>query len=356
MKQLNLVLLLSLFTYSLNAQVFTRHLSDNQKLASFMPYPYNKEISYYLQPEVNFERVLEEDRAKKDYVPRFAVKVDQNYTIKDGTWLQMGDLMLWQIGISAPKARSLNFLISDIVFPEGTEMYIFSKDEKIIHGPILSSHIYEKVYATDVIEAQNVMIAIKTPTKSANSLQLVINGVCQGIKSTLRSWQSASNCNFDVNCPQGNGWQNERDAVARILMDGGFFCTAALVNNQCQDLRPYLLTAFHCVDRNQDNQLSAIEIQNLSIYSYRFKYEAVTPTCPGMSTGGEGTWITFSGSTFRAGNRPSDFVLAELNGSLNQPNTTLAGWDRNITQPTQVVTTIHHPRGDAKKYPMTMNH
>mgnify|MGYP003798809363 CR=1 FL=1 len=78
--------------------------------------------------------------------------------------------------------------------------------------------------------------------------------------------------------------------MALVLKNGDEHCSGSLLNDQCQDLRTYFLTAFHCLDANGDHMLDANE-KDLSLYSFRFKYEAGAPTCPGKSTGTQGTWI-----------------------------------------------------------------
>lgn len=337
---------------SINAQVFTRYLLEGQRLEDFITFPLEKEIIYYLQPEVDFNLILQEDRRSNNPLSRVAVKVDQNYNVDDGIWIQYGDIMIWQIGFSAPKASSLNFLVKDLILPKDAELFVLSKEGNIVHGPVTSDVIYKNLYSTDIIESSDVMVVMKTDIARFKSFNLTINGVCQGIprlQKKLMSFGDASDCNFDVNCPIGNGWQDERDAVAFVLRNGESHCSGVLINNQCQDTRPFFLTAFHCLDTNIDGQLSVAE-QNLGIYTFRFKYEAGTPTCPGNSTGTQGVWITYSGAAFRAANAATDFALIELNGSvINQPNIALAGWNRNSNIFPQLFTSIHHPRGDAKK-------
>jgi hypothetical protein len=332
------------------AQVITRHLGDKEKLENFIYFPLEKDLSLYMQPEINFERVLEEDRRSGYPLHRVAVKVDKNYTVSDGKWAKYGDIMVWQIGFSAPTARSLNFLINDLVLPIDAEMFIYSNDGKIIQGPITSNEVYDKVFASDIIESTEVLIAVRTNILRQKGFSIKIQGVCQGVRrqSTLREWQDAGDCNLDVNCPVGAIWQHERDAVARMIINGQGSCSGSLINNQCQDMRSFFLSAFHCLDSDGNGQLSLAE-QNLNNYSFRFKYEAGTPTCPGNSTGTQGIWITYSGAIFRSGNSLSDFGLIELNGSIiNQPNIAVAGWNRNVIAASSGVG-IHHPSGDEKK-------
>jgi lysyl endopeptidase len=345
------VILFGTVTNKLFSQVFTRHLSEKEKMEDIINFPIKHDIAYYKQPDINFENVLEEHRRSGSPLKKVAVKVDKNYQVNDGFWTEYGDIVIWQIGFSAPKARSLNFLMKDLVLPDGAEMFVLSKKGDIIHGPIIRDVIYDQVYATDIIESTDVIIVVRTHILQKKEFNITIHGVCQGIPriSAKRSWEAASDCNFDVNCAIGNGWQNERDAVALVLKNGDEHCSGSLINNQCQDMRSFFLTAFHCLDSDNNGQLSTAE-QDLSIYTFRFKFEAGTPSCPGNSTGSQGTWIIYSGAIFKSAGAATDFALIELNGNMiNQPNIAVAGWDRNVEIPTQVVTAIHHPNGDSKK-------
>lgn len=330
--------------------MLTKHLTSKQSMEEVIPFPINENYPVYLQPKVDFDKVLAQDILEGSSIPRFAVRVEQNYTVKDGKQWQIGNMLIWQIGFSSPEASSLNFLMSGLNLPDGAEMFILSKDGRIVHGPITGDVIYNHVYASDIIESQDVLIIVKCKKDEFQNFSININGVCQGIPKPLeiREFGDAEDCNFDVNCPQGDGWENEIDAVALVIKDGEKWCSGALINNQCQDLKPYFLTAFHCLDSDNNGSLNSSE-KDLGIYSFRFKYEAGTPKCSGNSTGDEGNWITYSGATFRAANFATDFALAELNGSIkDQPRISLAGWDRASQTPQNSIF-IHHPSGDAKK-------
>lgn len=160
-----------------------------------------------MQPKVDFDKVLEDDRKAGQTIPRFAVRVDQNYTVKDGEWERLGKLTLWHIGFSAPDAASFNFLISDLQLPKKAEMYILSKSGRMIHGPITSEVIYNNTYASDIIESQDVRIVVKCKQEDYQQFSIRIFGVCLGITNALevRDFGDAEDSNIDVNCPQGAG-------------------------------------------------------------------------------------------------------------------------------------------------------
>lgn len=120
MKKLIFVsILLVMCTAHIQSQVFTRHLSSDQSLDEFIYFPIEQDITFYQQPDIDFDQILAEDSQKDNPLYRIAVKVDQHYTVSDGMWFSYGNSMIWQIGFSAPNASSLNFLISDLSIPIG---------------------------------------------------------------------------------------------------------------------------------------------------------------------------------------------------------------------------------------------
>ncbi|GHT16989.1 hypothetical protein FACS189429_0140 [Bacteroidia bacterium] len=51
-------------------------------------------------------------------------------------------------------------------------------------------------------------------------------------------------CQININCPQGQNWQEEKNAVALILVDGFRYCTGALLNTTANDNKAYLLLLY----------------------------------------------------------------------------------------------------------------
>lgn len=141
-------------------------------------------------------------------------------------------------------------------------------------------------------------------------------------------------CQINVLCPQGAGWENERAGVAKILTDLGDGCTAVMLNNTCNLLKPYLLTAYHCTN-GQD------------VTNWRFVFHYWSPTCTPSQDGSLS--LLFNGATLRATWIQTDFSLLEL--SQTPASTTgiyFLGWSRSSTIPTSSVG-IHHPQGDIMK-------
>ncbi|NJN35413.1 MAG: trypsin-like peptidase domain-containing protein [Saprospiraceae bacterium] len=352
--RISLLILVLFYAKSTFSQVFTRVLTDDkQQIEQINTWHIKEEPTPYELPEIDFDKVLEDDKKAGKKLERFGVKQNTAFTVADGQFYQYGDWLIWKIGFNAKNAKSLNFVFSNFSLPKEAQMFIYGMNERMIIGPIEQQHIVIKKYSTDLIFDKKVFIEVMLPKSKRQEFTLTIEGIVHGIIKkglTLRGYGDANDCNLDVNCAVGNGWHNERDAVAFIIVNNVDRCTGSLINNQCQDLTPNFLTAFHCLDVSPpDNSLNSTE-QDVSNWVFRFNWETSSPNCPGSSGPAPSTYITFSGATFLAAHQPTDFALLRLNSNiLDQPTLALAGWNRDANVPTQVVTAIHHAAGDLKK-------
>ena len=151
----------------------------------------------------------------------------------------------------------------------------------------------------------------------------------------------------NINCSEGQNWQDEKRAVARILLtfpDGVGWCSGALINNTSENFSPYLLTANHCL-RNYYDAVSNASAPNLIFYwDYEFS------GCDNQSA--EPTIKQTIGATIVANNSISDFALLQLTQNprnLTNFNPYYLGWDRSGSTGGSGGVGIHHPMGDVKK-------
>jgi lysyl endopeptidase len=335
----------------LNAQVLTRVLGHNETMEMFLPFSTKYEGRIYQQREIDFDKVLREDKEKGKRTHRYAVDYQVNYGVEDGVWNENEEFSIWMIAFESKKASSMQVMFENLKLHKTAEMYIYSDESNIIQGPITSEVITNGVFTSDIIEkSRKIQIAIICE-KQYKSISLNISRIAQGIaNSGLRSsgWNAAGDCNFDVNCAIGSAWTLQSDATGLIAINMSQSCSGVLVNNECQDFTPNFLTAFHCLEDD-------VNI-NMANWVFRFNYQSGSPTCPENTVGTQPsstTWITRTGATFRTSIAAVDIALLQLNGGrigLNpiESNVALAGWDRSSTAPTFAFG-IHHPSGDAKK-------
>ena len=145
---------------------------------------------------------------------------------------------------------------------------------------------------------------------------------------------------------KGNNGKIIKNGVVKMIIPIGtssFLCTGSILNNTKEDLKPYLLTAFHCLLSSKE-QASASDLSQAQFF---FRYENTTcgsntPTSP----------VSMIGCTYIAGvplENGVDGALLLLKGKIpDNLNAYYNGWDRRNIAPQSGVC-IHHPQGDVKK-------
>ena len=368
--------------YSLFAQVQSKFLPSRQ-ISERVKYHIKDEAPKIKMKNINIQKLLEEDKKEEKLnVPmRFGTALDVNLDISsNGKWFEIDSGRIWKLEISSDGAYSINMIFDKFYLPEGAELFIYSADNSMAFGPItFLQNNNRKRFSTDLIKGSSVIIELFVPSKEYGKTELRIAKVIHGYKNMFNGYvitdpaHDSENCNNDVDCPEFSAWSDQNEAIALIILaDGTRWCSGCLMNNTNNDFRPYFLTAFHCIDvgdphvANQqvwngstwvwtdpdeaDRVLQGYEIDEAEDWVFRFKYESPSPVCNGGETMLDGiAFITYSGSTFRAGRNNTDFTLVEMNTTPARGNRIFyAGWSRSTTAPTSSVG-IHHPRGDVMK-------
>ncbi|MCE3296324.1 MAG: hypothetical protein K0R65_2038 [Crocinitomicaceae bacterium] len=251
---------------------------------------------------------------------------------------------LYQFFIESPTAVSLNLTFSKFRLEQGTVMYLFNEDKTRYIGAYtsLNNNAAEKL-GTELLYSKKIYIEVQEPAANQGKSKLEIGRVIHGFinldEFVEKSLNDAGDCNIDVNCPQGSGWEIPRNGVAMLVNGGGGFCTGSMVNNTAGTTTPYFLTANHCGSDPTD-------------WIFRFRWESpeASADCGTNAPSVNGpTNMNINGGVTRANYAPSDFHLIELN-SLPNPawEVTYNGWDRTDI-PALSGAGIHHPSGDIKK-------
>lgn len=354
-----------LFFLCLSFNVYAQ-LSTNEKPVSFIMKSEMKEskrtaFQTVTTPVLDMEKIEAEDEEddKYDMPPRFGYSHRVNYDLNNsGTWytLPNGD-KLWQLNVICPNALSVNFCYDKFWLPDGGKLFVFSKDKKHSIGAFTSRNnkgTREQLrgFATGLIYGCDVTLEYYQPkevnTDAIISIEFVVHGY-RYIDLEERSFGNAGNCMVNVNCEEGLEWQNEKKAIALIIVNGERYCTGSLINTTDLSQKPYLLTADHCLGgwANNNIKYDAVTLPNLDHYSFYWDYEA--PGCSNVNV--EPNYYTTSGATILANNIASDFALLRLTEDpmeLSSYTPFYLGWDNTGLSGNPGVC-IHHPRGDVKK-------
>ena len=296
--------------------------------------------------------LLEEDN--QNQLPfRFAVNLPVDFGIKttgsrviapDGT-------NIWRLSLTAPGALALTLYFDQFLIPAGGKLFVYNPGRTQWLGAFTSLNNNTLLtFATGLIQGDQVTLEYNAPDGSPEPL-LHISEVAYAYRgiaeySSLKTgFGSAGKCMVNVNCSEGQQWQNQKRSVARIEVKRGSstsWCSGSLVNNTLNNATPYILTADHC-------GISATAT-DISKWVFYFNYQSAG--CPNPLNEPSSRSITGATLVAHSGGsawKGSDFFMVLLNTAI--PDTFdvyYNGWSRETT-PSSSGTGIHHPQGDIKK-------
>ena len=320
------------------------------------------EHTYKLLPSLDMGKIEQEDKEDEEngIPPRFGYRHEVNYNLENsGEWtvLSNGD-KIWRLSISCPGALSINLLYDKFWLPAGAKFFVYSNDRKHSIGAITFEYDktdVEKIqgFATGLVYGDQITLEYYLP-KGIKEIGIIsVAYVVHGYKYILLTNNVKANygdsdyCNININCPDGQNWQNEKNAVAMILINGYRCCTGSLINTTANDNSPLFLTADHCLKSgvNGSEWYDAMGNSLLRHWSFYWNYES--PECANMLP----PTLYTVGAKILANNSDSDFALLQLSQDpryLNGYTPYYLGWDRSENMEAGGVG-IHHPNGDIKK-------
>lgn len=292
---------------------------------------------------------------------RFGYEYMTNYPLNNyGVWktLPNGD-RVWRLMIKCPDAQSINLQFENFNLPVGGYMYLYDTD----HTNRVGAYTHQNnnpdgQLGTELVHGDEVVLEYYEPQEVNGQGNFTISMIVHGYRSTkeytntimAKALNSSGDCNVDVNCPLGTGWEDQIRSVG-MLVNGGGFCTGALINNTCSDGTGYFFTAHHCGTASGS-------------WNIRWNWEspAGTESCATTANSvdpGPPYDQTSNGCTPVVQNSISDFNLISINNftiaNAQTWNLFYAGWDNSDALTVTDVTAISHPSGDVKKIAVDNN-
>lgn len=292
----------------------------------------------------------------KDQPWRFGYKYQVNYTLENsGNWTTLpSGTRVWQLALECPDAMTINLLLDDYSLPTGAYLYLYDEDMTNRVGAYTSrNNRADGELGTELVHGDKIIVEYVEPASVQGQGSFTITDVVHGYRSLdpiqkdlSKALNSSGDCNVDVNCPLGNGWEEQIRSVAMIVVGGSGICTGALINNTCDDGTPYFLTANHCLGGGTGS------------WAFRFNWESPAgsescATTAGSVDPGPPYDQTANGATTLVSGTQADHALLQIdNMTLTDAqnwNCFYAGWDNSDAQTVTQATGIHHPSGDVKK-------
>lgn len=257
----------------------------------------------------------------------------------------------WRLVINIPQAKSFFLSFDEFYLPLGSKLYAFNRNNP--KSAIVFTHQDNPkggAYSLEGLYGDNVTLEYVAPEGVDVLPKLHLRDI--GYKfidnqgNPLSGFDSDDNsCMINVNCPEGDLWEAQKKGVLHLRMRRSngrtYLCSASLVNNTAEDKTPYVLTAEHCFENMNKEQIEQTE--------FFFEYES--PFCEETALP---VYKYHKGSELLVLNPlkgGSDGALLRLSEKIPEEwDVYFNGWDReNIGGNITSGAIIHHPLGDVKK-------
>lgn len=301
--------------------------------------------------------ITEQEDIENDAVgnpPRYAVHIPVGLNMTNsGSWTELkGGARIWRLRLETPRALATILLYDDFTLPEGSLLYIYNDDKSSMIGGFSSHNNTDGgTYATQLVSGEVCTLEYYEPPNVRGQGSISISDLGHVYRYAhppnfnANSRGGSGGCEVDINCSEGNNWQDEKKGVLGMSIATNFgsgWCTASLVNNTSLNCVPYILSAMHCTEDSNAG--------NFGQYVFYFNYEST-----GCSSGSTTTNQSITGCVLRAnsgdggGSSGSDFALMEATSTIpGGYNAYYNGWNaQNVGSQSGVG--IHHPSGDRKK-------
>ncbi|MDR2927103.1 MAG: PKD domain-containing protein [Cytophagaceae bacterium] len=335
--------------------LFTNAQISEGGLPPSFDFPDTRENIPQYEATVDFDvaKLLKEDAELESLgnPPRCAKIIPVNLNMIDnGEWLTLPDgTWVWQLEIFAPDALAIMLYYEKFIIPEGGKLFLYNPDHsKILGAYNENTNTKGAEFATEFVSGDRIIFEyVAPPTDEMLIPQIEITGIAYGYnhlgKDILRIGESEP-CMININCSEGDDWQDQKKGVARIVIPTGEgyvgFCSGTLINNTANNRDPLFLSAFHCYEGS-----TAVEMNQAVYY---FHYE--NPECERLNTTPNS--LTIIGAEYLVElpiNGASDGALVRLNSAIPESyDVYFNGWDRT-SSPASSGVGIHHPAGDVKK-------
>ena len=307
-------------------------------------------------PSVPLEQLLtdsrntESEKLKRLYFAKnYSLQINPQWT---GKWIDdPAGYKIWLLGIRSSGSYSIGLILSRFQLIGEARLFVFNNAHTYVLGAFTSANNNpSNILPVSHVPGDCIYIQMEVPSEQKDYGELVIGEAALAYLPVFAEdplkdgrFDLAAECNIDINCPEGDEWQDVKRSVCRILINGNKYCSGTLINTANLSKIPYVLTAAHCIG-SQSEANSAI---------FYFNYESPVCDGPDGSTANQisGSTLISTGDTLGESlNRDSlDFSLVRLN--VQPPDNFrvyYAGWNRSLLSATSTAA-IHHPLGDVKK-------
>ncbi|MDR1380352.1 MAG: hypothetical protein LBJ47_02620 [Tannerella sp.] len=269
-----------------------------------------------------------------------------------------GGAVVRQLRLRADSAVAIMLYYDEFHIPPGGRLFIYSSDRTQLLGAYTHrTHPSGGPFATEFVAGNDLILEYVEAAAGDDRPRIRISDIgyaydadlVQGIASGVSTRAQSGSCMVNVNCEEGEAWQNEKKGVCHTVQrvqNYSYLCSGALMNNTAEDFRPLILTARHCGCLDSDDECAS----ERDFQQWMFYFHKELENCSSNSRPLEQRTMTgcrLLARTMMQGQ--SDGMLLELNAAIpDDYDVYYNGWDRRDF-PAESGVGIHHPHGDFKK-------
>ena len=315
----------------------------SQQSLGGIPYSFNNDLpensAVLLTDEVNHDQMLSEDALRPKNTPyRYGKKFEVSYNFFEYANKEIlnNGYELWRLDIISHGALATSLEFSPFYLSDNASLFMYNDDTTLGAYSSINNN-EDNIFAIPLLKGDVIHIELLIPEDTVDGNNIIISEIIHDYRDVLNLWgnyESDRDCGDNVNCSSANNYQDPVNAAAFLDM-GGYICSGSMINNTNNDLTPYFLTAWHCVNG-----------ENVNTFRFYFNYE--TSGCSGNSAS-YGSYAYSSDLLVTSGDMDPDFALLLIDDDVYSSwNVFYAGWNRSNSSPT-ISCGVHHPGGDPKK-------
>lgn len=267
--------------------------------------------------------------------------------------------------LTSQGAFSIGLKMEGLHLSNGSELYIYNNDKTDILGALTyRNNNARNALRTRQIQGDTINIELYVPS-GVSQEDFTITGICHdyagmfGKSSKGSAFNSSCPSETDINCAEGQAFQDIKHAVVLLSIDNGnqsSACSGTIVNNVNCDQTPYVLTAAHCINTDYSAENTIVyfnyELPNCGSRNYPDNYFTMTGATM-VASAPKKPYTDNKGRTSSQEYPTMDFTLLKLNKSIPEEYEPYYAGISVAAANMSGVATIHHPQGDVKKISMS---
>ncbi len=323
--------------------VISQNKIDVNDLYHFKKYHEQNEyvLNVSVENEERFNDYVSSEINNNKYI-RFGIPIYTEIFLNEAPIISEKNVLSKRIKLIRNNAESIQIFFKGFTISKGDVFSIRNNSEEIILTLDAFSDYHEK-YFTPTIQEDTIIIEVISYSENRINTDFCLRKIVFGEKA-FSGICSTADCHIDASCL--SSYTEETGTIAFIDRGDGTAVTGAVIMNAGFDKIPYILTAFHCIDEDDNCLIQTTDYNYVDDWSFKFFNK--TSSCNAMQMDYRYTQIT-GGADIIAGYRYSDFALIEMNNSIPEDSEIFyAGWKRLNKLPTNA-TCLNHPCNDLMK-------